>query len=73
MPTKQYVSISVSKEILDKLSKLCPNKMLKTLVAEAIVEYIGNKTLRATNKTPDIGLLNVDVTPNISTLLNNQL
>jgi hypothetical protein len=25
--------------------------MLKTLVAEAIVEYIGNKTLSVTNKT----------------------
>ena len=66
-------SISVSTEILDRLGKLDPNKTLKTLVAEAIVEHIGNKTLSVTNKTPDIGFLNVDMTPNIGTIQNNQM
>jgi hypothetical protein len=73
MPTKQYTRISVSKEILDKLSKLDPNKTLKSLVAEAIVDYIGNRTLSLTNKTPDIAFLDVDMTPNIGTILNNQV
>jgi hypothetical protein len=73
MPTKRYTSISVSTEILDRLGKLDPHKTLKTLVAEAIVEYIGNKTLSVTNKTPDIRFLNVDMTPNIGTILNNQV
>lgn len=72
MPAKQYTSISVSTEILDRLGKLDPNKTLKTLVAEAIVDYIGNRTLSVTNKTADIGFLNVDLTPNIGTILNNQ-
>jgi hypothetical protein len=63
----------VSTEILDRLGKLDPNKTLKTLIAEAIVEHIGNKTLSVTNKTPDIGFLNVDMTPNIGTILNNQM
>jgi hypothetical protein len=71
MPTKQYVSVAVKKEMLNTLSKLDPNKPLKALVTEAIIEYISNKTIRVTNKTSDVGLLKVDVAPSTGGL-NNQ-
>ena len=73
MPTKRYTSIYRKSRNTRQTGKLDPHKTLKTLVAEAIVEYIGNKTLSVTNKTPDIRFLNVDMTPNIGTILNNQV
>ena len=63
MSTKQNTSVIVKKETLRKLCEIDPSKPLKTLVDQAIIEYITNRTLSATSKTPDMRLLSVDIVP----------
>jgi hypothetical protein len=69
MSAKQNVSVTVNKETLRKLSDIDPSKPLKTLVDQAIIEYIANRTLGVTNKTPDIRLLSADMVPKQSYML----
>ena len=71
MSTRQYRSVPVKKDILNNLSILEPDKTLKALVAEAIVEYIRKKTFTVTNKTPNLRPL-YDVTPRIAPMINDQ-
>lgn len=71
MPTREYRSIPVKKDIAEKLSKLDPNRPLKILVAEAIREYIVNRTFSVTYKTPDMTPSSNYVTPGIAPVFTN--
>jgi hypothetical protein len=53
----------VNKETLRKLGETDTTKPLKTLIDQAIVEYIANRTFRVNSKTPDILPLRVDIIP----------
>ena len=53
------------------MSVLEPDKTLKALVAEAIIEYIRIKTPTVTNKAPDIRAL-YDVAPQITPMMSDQ-
>ncbi len=63
MSTEQYVSVAVKKEMLNKIGKLDPDKTIEAVVTEAISEYIRNRAVTPTNKTPDVGLLKIDLAP----------
>jgi hypothetical protein len=54
----------VKKDVLNRISKLDPDKTLEALVAEAIVEYIRNKTFSMTNRTLDVWPLKFEFAPN---------
>jgi hypothetical protein len=54
MPAEPYVTVTLRKDMVKRLSKLNPNRPTSTLVAEAILEYINNKTYKLKNKTSDM-------------------
>lgn len=72
MSTEGYASVSVRKDLLTTIGKLDLDKSLETLVTEAIVEYIRNKTFRVTNKTSNVWPLKVDLTSNADDILTNE-
>ena len=43
MPQKRYVTVTLKKEVINRLSRLSPQKPKSALVSEAILEYINNK------------------------------
>jgi hypothetical protein len=44
MSTKQYITLVLEEELINKLNRLAPDKASKDLITEAIVEYIRNRT-----------------------------
>jgi hypothetical protein len=49
-----YVTVTLRKDMVKRLSKLNPKRPTSALVAEAILEYINNKTYELKNKTSDM-------------------
>jgi hypothetical protein len=72
MSVEQYASIAIRKELLNTIGQLDLRKSLETLVTEAIVEYIRNKTFRVTNKTSNVWPVRFDFTRNTDDIPTNE-
>ena len=68
MPVEPYVTVTLRKDMVKKLSKLNPKKSTSALVAEAILEYINNKSYKLKNKTADTYFFKIDGTPTAASL-----
>jgi hypothetical protein len=44
MPAEPYITVTLKKDMVNRLSELNPKKPTSALVADAILEYINNKT-----------------------------
>lgn len=51
MPAEPYVTVTLKKDMVKRLSKLNPKRPTSALVADAILEYINNKTYKLKEKT----------------------
>jgi hypothetical protein len=68
VPAEPYITVTLKRDIVNKLSKVNPKKPTSALVAEAILEYISNKTYKVENKTPYIDSFKFDGTSTNSIL-----
>jgi hypothetical protein len=51
MPAEPYITVTLKKDMVKRLSKLNPKKPTSALVADAILEYINNKTYKLKDRT----------------------
>lgn len=71
MPAEPYVTVTLKRDVVNRLSKLNPKKPTSALVSEAILEYINNKTYELRDKTSDMHFFKLNGTFT-STILNTQ-
>jgi hypothetical protein len=62
MPTDPYVTVTLKKDIVKKLTTVRPDQSTSSLVTEAIHDYIQNKSVKADKKTETITYFYVDGT-----------